>query len=219
MGQPTPSSPTGGARPSDAAGRRREHPREPGTEHEPGWGGPGHPTSGAAPSEAAGLGGRHEPGWGGPGHPTRGAGPSEAAGRGGQHEPGRREPGQREPGSLLDRLARTPVQPLAVGRSVRLATPAQRQALRVRDGGCAIPDCSIDAAYTQPHHVIGWALGGTTDLDSMVSLCWVHHRMTELGRFQFIDRKPGQPQPEGSLEHPRWWIIPPAPALNPAALT
>lgn len=114
-------------------------------------------------------------------------------------------------GSLLDRLAKTAVQPLAVGRSVRLATAAQRQALRIRDGGCAIPGCSVDAAFTQPHHVVGWAVGGTTDLDSMVSLCWVHHRMTELGRFRFIARQHDEARPSGSLEHQQWWIIPPVP--------
>ena len=113
------------------------------------------------------------------------------------------------PGSLLDKIAATPVQPLAVGRSVRLATTAQRHALRLRDGGCVIHGCDIDPAHTQPHHVTSWALGGTTDLNQLVSLCWVHHRLTELGRFTVTPRTEGQPRPPGSLEHPHWWILPP----------
>jgi hypothetical protein len=112
-------------------------------------------------------------------------------------------------GSLLDRIAKTKAEPLAVGRAVRLATPAQRRALQVRDGGCAIPGCGVAAPYTQPHHVTGWALGGATDVDNLVSLCWVHHRQTELGRFRFAPRTGDGPQPEGALAHPRWWIIPP----------
>ena len=112
-------------------------------------------------------------------------------------------------GSLLDRIARTGTQPLAVGRAVRLATPAQRQALRLRDGGCAIPGCGIPAAHTEPHHVTPWSLGGATDLDQLVSLCWVHHRLTELGKYRFLPREAGQLKPPGALEHPVYWIIPP----------
>ena len=70
------------------------------------------------------------------------------------------------PDSALGLLADTPVQPLAVGRAVRLATLAQRQALRLRDRGCVIPDCGVGAAHTQPHHVKAWNLGGRTDLDN-----------------------------------------------------
>ena len=114
-------------------------------------------------------------------------------------------------GSLLGRIARTTAEPLAVGRAVRLATPAQRRALQLRDGGCAIPGCQVAAPYTQPHHIIGWALHGPTDLDNLISLCWVHHRQTELGRYRFTPRRPGHPRPHGALEHPRWWITPPNP--------
>ena len=112
------------------------------------------------------------------------------------------------PASLIGRIADTPAQPIAVGRAVRLATPAQRQALRLRDQGCAIPGCDIDAGYTQPHHITGWALGGPTDLDNLVSLCTVHHTLTELGHFHFQPRHPNQPTPPGALTHPTWWIIP-----------
>jgi Domain of unknown function (DUF222) len=116
--------------------------------------------------------------------------------------------GAPEPGGLLGRIADTPVQPLAVGRSVRLATSAQRKALRLRDSGCVIPGCTISAPYTQPHHVTPYALDGPTDLSNLASLCWVHHRQVELGDWALIKREPGDPLPDRALAHPHWWIIP-----------
>ena len=117
--------------------------------------------------------------------------------------------------SPLALLAATPTQPLAVGRAVRLATPAQRQALRLRDRGCAIPGCGVNAAHTHPHHVTPWNLDGPTDLDNLVSLCWVHHRQTELGHWTFQPKLPNQQPPHRAYEHARWWIIPPGPVINP----
>ena len=51
--------------------------------------------------------------------------------------------------------------PLAVGRTARTATPAQRRALAARDQGCIIPGCGIPAEACQTHHVQDWAAGGT----------------------------------------------------------
>ena len=50
--------------------------------------------------------------------------------------------------------------PLAVGRTARTATPAQRRALAARDRGCIIPGCAIPAEACQTHHVEDWASGG-----------------------------------------------------------
>jgi len=66
--------------------------------------------------------------------------------------------------------------PLAVGRTARTATPAQRRALAVRDRGCIIPGCAIPAEACQTHHVEDWAAGGHTDMPNMALLCWAHHR-------------------------------------------
>ena len=74
------------------------------------------------------------------------------------HRRQRRRPGHRRcAGSLLGRIARTGIEPLAVGRAVRLATPAQRKALQARDGGCVIPGCSIPAGLHRaaPRHRLG----------------------------------------------------------------
>ncbi len=66
--------------------------------------------------------------------------------------------------------------PLSLGRTVRLASRAQRRALAVRDQGCAFPACTRPTAWTEAHHIVEWADGGPTDLDNLVSLCAAHHR-------------------------------------------
>jgi hypothetical protein len=65
---------------------------------------------------------------------------------------------------------------LDVGRAHRLATPAQRRALAVRDGGCARPGCDRAPKWCRPHHITPWAEGGNTDLANLVLLCDRHHR-------------------------------------------
>lgn len=142
-----------------------------------------------------------------PGHPERTEPPAPGGVTG--PDPGRLDSsGLTEPGSALALIGDTPVEPLAVGRAVRLATPSQRRALHLRDNGCVISGCGVTAPYTQPHHVTPWALGGKSDLSNLVSLCWIHHRQVEFGRFQFHRRTRDKARPDGALEHPHWWIIP-----------
>ncbi|WP_344518070.1 HNH endonuclease signature motif containing protein, partial [Paractinoplanes durhamensis] len=66
---------------------------------------------------------------------------------------------------------------LDAGRSRRLATGPLRQALAVRDRGCAHPDCDRPPRWTDAHHITAWADGGTTTLDNLVLLCRHHHRL------------------------------------------
>ena len=70
--------------------------------------------------------------------------------------------------------------PLAVGRTARIATQAQRRALAVRDRGCIIPGCGIPAEACQTHHVVDWAAGGSTEISNLALLCWAHHRQVDL---------------------------------------
>jgi hypothetical protein len=81
---------------------------------------------------------------------------------------------------------------LHYGRSVRLATPAQRRALAVRDGGCAHPDCSAPPAWCDAHHAHWWTRGGPTDLDNLCLLCSHHHSQihTEMWTITMIDGLP-----------------------------
>ena len=64
--------------------------------------------------------------------------------------------------------------PLSVGRTSRHATPAQRLALHIRDGGrCRYPGCPnqrVDA-----HHIVDWDDLGPTDYENLLQLCTYHH--------------------------------------------
>lgn len=93
--------------------------------------------------------------------------------------------------------------PLAVGRTERTATPAQRRALAVRDRGCIIPGCGIVAEACQVHHVTEWAAGGASDQENLVLLCWAHHRQVDL-RMWAIEPAgaSGSPPPEGANRNP-----------------
>lgn len=77
--------------------------------------------------------------------------------------------------------------PLAVGMLTRFATPAQRAALRIRDGACIYRGCSRKPSRCHAHHVVDWRDGGATDLSNLVLLCPYHHRMVHLGRAEFTD--------------------------------
>jgi hypothetical protein len=68
--------------------------------------------------------------------------------------------------------------PLDLGRTVRLATPHQRRALTVRDGGCVFPGCNSRASWCDIHHVVEWQNGGGTDLAGLALLCRHHHGVT-----------------------------------------
>ena len=66
--------------------------------------------------------------------------------------------------------------PLDLGRRIRLATEAQRRAIRSRDGGCAFPGCDAPHRWCEAHHCVPWsAEHGRTDCANLVSLCRHHH--------------------------------------------
>jgi hypothetical protein len=87
--------------------------------------------------------------------------------------------------------------PLALGRSVRIATPGQTIALAARDRGCTAPGCDRPPAYCQRHHVRSWQHGGGTDIDNLVLLCGYHHREFERAGWR-VEVKDGVP----------WWTPP-----------
>ncbi|HVH22906.1 MAG TPA: DUF222 domain-containing protein, partial [Pseudonocardia sp.] len=66
---------------------------------------------------------------------------------------------------------------LYLGRTRRLASPAQLAALTVRDHGrCQFPGCS-HTRYLHAHHVQHWLYGGPTDVDNLVLICSFHHTL------------------------------------------
>jgi len=69
--------------------------------------------------------------------------------------------------------------PLDVGRTRRLVGADLRQALALRDGGCAFPGCDRPARSCEAHHIVPWAAGGPTSLANTVLLCRHHHGLVE----------------------------------------
>ncbi len=77
---------------------------------------------------------------------------------------------------VLPAIFRGASQPLDLGRSRRIASPAQRVALIARDRKCV--GCGASAAWCQAHHIFPWQPGGPTDLDNLVLLCSrCHHKV------------------------------------------
>jgi HNH endonuclease len=66
---------------------------------------------------------------------------------------------------------------LDMGRRVRLATPAQKRALRARYGGCGVEGCDACFDFCDIHHIWEWLRGGPTDLANLIPLCSHHHHL------------------------------------------
>ena len=81
-------------------------------------------------------------------------------------------------------------QPLDVGRTKRLVTPALRVAVVARDLHCIFPGCDRPANWCDIHHLIPWSEGGRTSLDNLVMLCRHHHSLVHEGGWH-IDGTPG----------------------------
>lgn len=64
---------------------------------------------------------------------------------------------------------------LDLGRSTRLASAAQRRALRALYSTCAIPGCSVRYSRCKLHHIVWWRNGGSTDLANLLPVCAHHH--------------------------------------------
>ncbi|SDR16600.1 protein of unknown function [Arthrobacter crystallopoietes] len=87
---------------------------------------------------------------------------------------------------------------LDIGRAQRLFTPAQRRALVARDKGCAFPDCTMPAPWTEAHHIEFWEKhNGPTSVHNGCLLCSYHHHLLHDENWK-IDIRDGIP-----------WFIPP----------
>lgn len=76
---------------------------------------------------------------------------------------------------IIPILLGTAGQPLDIGRATRTVPAPIRRALTCRDTACAFPGCDRPAAWSEAHHIIGWAHGGDTALHNLVLLCPEHH--------------------------------------------
>jgi hypothetical protein len=72
-----------------------------------------------------------------------------------------------------EQIARSLLQPVTLdhGRGRRHASRTQRRALRAMYRRCAVPGCDRHVSITEPHHLVPWRAGGTTDLTNLLPLC------------------------------------------------
>jgi len=77
--------------------------------------------------------------------------------------------------SIIPMVLGSQSQPLDVGRTKRLVTPALLAALWARDKGCTYPGCGRPPQWSDAHHVTHWADGGATSLTNLTLLCGHHH--------------------------------------------
>jgi len=77
--------------------------------------------------------------------------------------------------SIIPMVLGSQGQPLDVGRTKRLVTPALLAALWARDKGCTYPGCGRPPQWSEAHHVQHWADGGPTALTNLALLCAAHH--------------------------------------------
>ncbi len=83
-------------------------------------------------------------------------------------------------------------QPLDVGRERRLATRAQRMALRAQYPTCAMDDdCDVPFDQCDIHHVDHWKDGGRTDYNRMCPGCAKHHHLVHEGGWTLTRRSDG----------------------------
>jgi hypothetical protein len=95
---------------------------------------------------------------------------------------------------------------LHLGRSRRLASRAQRRALRLRDVTCVFPGCH-QTKHLDAHHLTPWSEGGVTDLDQLALLCRRHHVMVHEGGLRLVRAAadPAGSTPPGAV--PRFRVL------------
>jgi hypothetical protein len=72
-------------------------------------------------------------------------------------------------------------EPLDLGRSHRLVTPALRKAVIARDTTCVFAGCDAPHWWSEVHHLVHWAHGGDTSLENSGLLCERHHTQVHHG--------------------------------------
>jgi hypothetical protein len=75
-------------------------------------------------------------------------------------------------------------EPLDVGRARRFHTRAQRIAIALRDGGCAVEGCDWPPGMCHVHHRNPWSRGGRTSVKDGIMLCPRHHTFAHDDRYQ-----------------------------------
>ncbi len=73
---------------------------------------------------------------------------------------------------------------LHLGSITRLASPAQRRALRAMYRTCAIPGCCVTWDQLAIHHLVYFRHQGPTDIENLLPLCTKHHHCAHEGRWK-----------------------------------
>jgi hypothetical protein len=95
-------------------------------------------------------------------------------------------------------------QALALFRTRRVASAAQRIMLIARDGGCTKPCCTVGAYGCQVHHATkDWAKGGNTNVDDLTLACGTDNRAVDDGGWQTTINTRGECEwtPPPALDH------------------
>jgi hypothetical protein len=96
-------------------------------------------------------------------------------------------------------------QPLYVGRTRRVATEAQRDALQAITNACYRNGCPNTIDHTRAHHTIPWEHGGTTDIDHLAPVCPTDHDAIHNGghRLEIHDNHQSITwyRPDGTIEY------------------
>ncbi|HEV7850610.1 MAG TPA: DUF222 domain-containing protein [Mycobacterium sp.] len=95
-------------------------------------------------------------------------------------------------------------QALALFRTRRVASAAQRIMLIARDGGCTKPCCTVGAYGCQVHHASqDWANGGNTNVDDLTLACGTDNRGVDDGGWQTTINTRGECEwtPPSALDH------------------
>jgi hypothetical protein len=93
---------------------------------------------------------------------------------------------------------------LDIGRTARLATEPQRQALRAMHRTCIHPDCVVPFDECRIHHIVPWEHGGATDVSNLAPLCESrkHHHDVHEGGWKLTmtpDRVATWVRPDGTV--------------------
>jgi hypothetical protein len=96
-------------------------------------------------------------------------------------------------------------QPLYVGRTRRVATEAQRDALRAISDACYRNGCTNTIDHSRAHHTVPWEHGGLTDIDLLAPVCPTDHDAIHNGgyRLEIHDnhRAITWYRPDGTIEY------------------
>ncbi|MGH9093513.1 MAG: HNH endonuclease signature motif containing protein, partial [Acidimicrobiales bacterium] len=79
----------------------------------------------------------------------------------------------------------------AVTSAKRTIPATLRAALEERDRTCAVPGCTA-TRHLEIDHVVGFALGGPTELANTVRLCRPHHAMKTFQGFRLVGGPDGR---------------------------